>query len=301
MGRLRDSLVWGIIVLLVGLAFLLWNFGVFAQYQTIAQWVVVGIFAAAGIAFLAGFLARRTNWMLVIPGFVLLSLAVIVWLSAQRAPAAWIGMTLFLGIALAFAVIYLGDRQQNWWALIPFGTMTVAVLVILLSTLDLAASLLGAILFGSLGLVFFLSYALAKDRRAMAWALVPTAALLVMCLAALAAYLVATYPNLNDAVRLWPVLLVIAGVFMIGVSISRSTRPAVAPGELPAQPTPAEASAAAGTSVTPISEEPAAPRKPPTETAPVPLVDEPPSAPQAAKPGEVTDLYEFLKSAPPEK
>ena len=317
MRRSRDSLIWGIILLLVGLGFLLWNFGVFDNFQGLAELVIAGLFALAGLGFLASYLAARKDWWKVIPGFALLAVGGIIFLGTRQVAAEWIGMLLFLGIALAFAVIYFGDRTERWWALIPFGTMLVMIVLLLLAGTGIAEEALGAVLFGGMALVFFLVYLLAGDRSEFRWALIPATVLLVMGLVALAAAVVQTAPNLEQAMRLWPILLVVVGVFLLGLSLSRPARPAR---ELPVEPTPADMPAAPGTSVLEIPPAPPA-AKPPVERAPVVLVDEAAAdfegeermggsggaeesaAETAAQAqpaaGEVPDIYEFLESAPP--
>ena len=121
MRRPSNSLLWGIILLVVGLGFLLWNLGVFLQFQTTAQWVLVGLFAVVGLGFFIDYLIHREQWWKVIPAFTLLSVAGIIFLSARNLNEVWVALVLFLGLALAFAFIYVTDRQTRWWALLPFG------------------------------------------------------------------------------------------------------------------------------------------------------------------------------------
>ena len=65
-------------------------------------------------------------------------------------------------------------------------------------------TLLGAILFAIMGLVFFLIYALSKDRKQFGWTLVPTASLWIMALVALTSYLGQSNPSLSEGVSFWP-------------------------------------------------------------------------------------------------
>lgn len=312
MTRNRDSLIWGIILLAAGVIFLLWNFGVFAQYEGVTLLAVVGFFVLVGLSFLVSYLMTRQDWWKVIPGFALLAVAGILFLSSRQVPGEWIGALLFIGLALAFAVIYISDRQANWWALIPFGAMVVMVAIVLLASSGMSEKALGAILFGGMGLVFLLVYLLAADRNQFRWSLIPTSVLLVMGLVTLAGALVDANPNWEQAVRLWPILLVVVGVFFIGLSISRPKATVSAPVELAPEPQPEEFAIAPGTSVTELddidqSREPAVTQAPVTwAEIPAAAAANPPEAGDGPgdehdqEAGGVPDLYEFLQSAPPD-
>ncbi len=307
MRRLNSSLVWGAILLVIGLSFLLWNLGVFSKFQTTAQWVLVGLFALIGLVFFVSYLMSREQWWKVIPAFTLLALAGIIFLAGRNFNDIWIALVFFLGLALAFAFIYVTDRQTRWWALLPFGSMSAMALVVTLSMADVPAKLLGAILFAVMGLVFFLIYALAKDRKQFGWALVPTASLWIMALVALASQVSEANPAVSDGVHFWPILLVVVGVILLGFGISRSGRPLPTVSELPAQPSPSETMAAPGAGVFAVPEEELTPASRSIERSPITLVDSTTASkaataqpPAASAPDEVSDIYEFLKSAPPD-
>ena len=92
------------------------------------------------------------------------------------------------------------------------------------------AKLLGAVLFAGMGLVFFLIYALAKDRQRFGWALVPTASLWVMALVALSSQAGGSNPALGDSVPFWanPADRGLGYDFFWASGFSRSSRPAPA-------------------------------------------------------------------------
>ena len=277
MKRPNNSLIWGGVLLVVGLAFLLWNLDVFSQFQVTAQWVTAGLAALLGLGFFASYLIDREQWWKVIPAFTLLAIGGAIFLSSRAADDIWIALLFFLGLALAFAFIYVTDRQNRWWALLPFGALGATTLVIVLGLTGMPAKLLGAILFAIMGLVFFLIYALAKDRNQFSWALVPTAAFWVMALVALASYLPEAYPAVTGGVRFWPILLVVAGVVLLGYGITRSGRPAPVVSEMPAQPTPSETPVAPGAGVFDVPEDglPASASRR-IERSPITLVDDTP-------------------------
>lgn len=302
MSRPRDSIFWGILLLLIGAAFLLWNLGVLTSYEATIGWIAVGLFGVLGVSILVAQVLGPQAWWRVIPGMTLLGIAGVVLLSIQDAPPVWIASTLFAAIALAFLIIYAGDRQERWWALVPFGAMAVMVAVMILSNANWPATAVGVVLFAGMGLVFLLVYALAKDRRALAWALTPAAALLLMALVALTAYLASLNSALAGGVRFWPALLLILGVVLIGYGVTRSRKPVPPPGQLPVQPEAAEAPLAPGAAAFTMADNQPATASRRMERSPITLHDEPPKAGATSQQalGDDFDIYDFLKSAPPE-
>lgn len=298
MGRMRDSVIWSIILLVAGIVILLWNFGVFQGFERGAQSVVAGVFGLAGLGFLGSYTVRRQEWWRVIPGFTLLAVGGIVYLSTRQVDPVWIGTLLFLGIALAFAVIYLSDRHQHWWALIPFGSLMVMIALVLLRNLNWANETLGALLFGGMGAVFALVYFLAHERRQFRWALIPMSVLLVMTLAALAAALTRAAPNLEQVFQLWPLLLVIAGIVLLGLTLRKSRPPQPQVTELPPEPVLAETPPAPGASVVTLPEAAAAEEYPAPEPVPAqPTESVPPgqeAQPEAAGGEEQRDRTDSL-------
>lgn len=303
MSKLRDSLIWGIILVVIGAGFLVWNLGMLGDVQETVVWVLVGLFAALGLGFIGSYIARRDAWWRLIPGFTLLAVALVILLSAQNSATTLVAATLLAGVALSFVVIYLSDRATRWWALIPFGSIAVMALVALLSASAKATlPLLGAVLFGGMGLVFLLVYSLARERQRFSWALVPATALGVMALVALALYLPDAVPALAGAVRFWPLSILLIGVgLIVFAALTPAKRPAAQPvHDLPAQAPAAQPATAPGASVLSMSEENAPARRTVIERSPITLAAPQPSAANAPA-GEVKDLYEFLKSAPPEQ
>lgn len=286
MRRSRDGLIWGLVFLVVGIGFLIWNFGLLEDVTAAAELAVAALFALVGLGFLVAYLMSRQDWWRLIPGFLLLSVGAIVALGTRNVPAEWLAGILLAGLSLAFAVIYFTDRQERWWALIPFGTMAVMVTTILASTLQLDQGFLGLVLFGGMGLVFLLLYLFAPDRRPLRWALIPAAVLFVMSLVSLAAGLNATWPDLAGVLRLWPIVLVVVGVSLIAVAFARPLKPpdqqtpSTVVGEVPTTP---------GTSVIDLDGGTTAGRHPPSEAAPVTLVEQLPPADGDLDRGQTAD------------
>jgi len=209
------SIVWAAGLFLIGLILLLFNFGFFVRYEPSAQYVLAGLMALSGVGFFLSYLSATTNWAQLIPAWTLLALAAMVVVSTwpsidPRLNAA----LLFLGLAFAFIHIYLLDRVERWWAIIPGGFMLVLGIVIALSSTIAKVETLGVILFVGMGLVFFSLYVMVGRRQW--WALVPGTVLLLFGF-----FIFTVDEGDSPTLRWWPVLLMLVGA---GVGIAAYRR-----------------------------------------------------------------------------
>lgn len=204
MSRLLGSRVlWGLLLILAGVAFLLQNLGFF-EFGGLFWGIVLGL---GGLAFLGVYFQDRQQWWGLIPGMVLLSVAAIILID-MFFPALSFGTggIVLGGIGAAFLAVFLADRD-NWWALIPMGVMfTLAVVTTLDEMFGLES---GGLFFLGLGLTFTLVALVPTPEGRMRWAWIPAAILLVMGVLILAA---------AEALigYLWPVALILLGLFLIG-------------------------------------------------------------------------------------
>ncbi|HEC34487.1 MAG TPA: hypothetical protein ENI37_07210 [Chloroflexi bacterium] len=204
MRRFEVRVVGGILLIAAGALFLLQNLGVLV----VSAYLWPLLFGAGGVIFLYVFLANRAHWWAVIPGFVLLSLAVLMALDrlAPQIGETW-GGTLFLGgIGLGFWAVYFANREQ-WWAVIPGGVLLTIGLVAGLSS-SLEGIEIGRFFFLGLGLTFGLLSFLPTPEGRMKWALIPAVVLLAIgLLITTAATAVLNY--------LGPAALILAGLYLI--------------------------------------------------------------------------------------
>lgn len=224
-----------------GLFMLLLNFGALSAYEPLAQYVAAAALAAGGIGFFIAFAAAPANWWRLIPGWMLLAIGVMVFLTTFPAVGGpVIAAVLFTGLAVAFAHIYLLNRIVNWWAIIPGGFLAVLGLVIVLSSAVTRLETLGAVLFVGLGLVFALVYLLGERRRQW-WALMPAGVL-----GFFGVFVLTTGTDAPSArlVRWWPLLVVLAGLAVGWAGLRRRTPQALQVNRAPSAPiTPAAATA----------------------------------------------------------
>lgn len=212
--RQVNLLIWAAVLVIVGVLLLLFNFGVLARYEPTAQYIVAGLLAVGGFASLVSYFWRRDQWWRIMPGWTLLALSAMVLLALDESiPRPYIGATLFVGLAFAFGNLYLVNRVEHWWAIIPGGFMLVLALVLALTITLTRLETLGAILFVGMGVVFLLVYLLAGKARHW-WALIPAAVLIF--------FGVITYSvgnTIESAILLWwPAVLIVIGAVVAFVS-----------------------------------------------------------------------------------
>ena len=132
------------------------------------------------IPFTAAYLSNRTkNWWALIPGGVMLFLALVTLLVDSTANDEWIGAMFLFMIGLPFLIVYLNNRTKNWWALIPAGVLLFLSLIVILST-SVRGEWIGALFLFAIALSFFVVY---MNNRARQWALLVAYIMFVLSLA----------------------------------------------------------------------------------------------------------------------
>ncbi len=208
MKRFDMRIVLAVLLILGGIIFLLQNVGVIGPLQ---GYLFALLFALGGLAFLGVLATDRAQWWAAIPGGVLLDLGLIIALGeansrgALRFPEDWIGGIFLLGIGLTFFLVFF-LRPEFWWAIIPAGVLSSLGL-----TAGFSSSLpfdSGALLFLGMGLTFALLGLLPVNNKRMTWPWIPAAVLIVLGLVVLSS-------SLNWFQYIWPVVLILAGGFLL--------------------------------------------------------------------------------------
>jgi hypothetical protein len=101
------------------------------------DWGVVISIAGLALSFWAVYLVQREHWWSVIPGGVMLTLAVVIGLSSILGDIETAGV-FFLGLGLTFALLaFLPSPEGRMkWALIPAAALLITGLVLLVATAD---------------------------------------------------------------------------------------------------------------------------------------------------------------------
>jgi hypothetical protein len=164
---MRGRLIWGVALIAMGAFFLAQQLGVFGAVQ-LPFWAFA--FGLLGLIFLATFIADRRQWWALIPGCILLGVALLlVNEQNELIPAQQAGALFLLSIGLPFLLIYLADRRM-WWALIPGGVLTVIALITFVIGRELSGQAIAAILLFGLAAVFALVRVATRSSPYMGWA-----------------------------------------------------------------------------------------------------------------------------------
>jgi len=265
------QLVWALFLLAAGAFLLLKNNGVL---RDLGDAIWGGVFALMGLGFLAWFLMDRQRHWRAIAGFPLLASGAIFLLAWRGINLGdWQAAIILLGLALGFWTALLA-HDDNWWALIPAGTLTLLAVLIGFQARLNEGTWLGIFLLG-LGLVFGLLYLLRLGQLDTGWAGIPAAAFFLIGLVTLVNALKLT----GLLAQWWPALLLAGGVVMLFLAVNRVSL--TTPADTASRP-PTPAPVAAGPNP------PAAAAPPASPSAPAPA-QEPP-----------VDIYAMLAKQPKE-
>jgi hypothetical protein len=204
MKLLSSRVVWGTLLILGGLLLLMENMNIFK----VGDMFIAILFGFAGLVFLSIYVQNRSSWWAIIPGVTLLGLGVLIVID-QLSPGSSgdLAGAFFLGsISLAFWLVYLANRS-NWWAIIPAGVLLTLAFVAGLGELFRGVEL-GGLFFMGIGLTFALLGLLPNAGVNLRWAFIPAGILILFgLLVSTAAVGLINY--------VWPILLILAGLFMI--------------------------------------------------------------------------------------
>jgi len=214
-----NTTFWGLLLLAIGIVGLLYNFGALDQYKLMTTYIIAGLLAVAGLAFLIIIVFQQERWLYAIPGTSFLALGSVVYLTTLDAvDSVWLGALFLAGIAAGFFILFLSNRRERWWALLQAGTIaTIGIAGLLViefvqpDTNALTEALLGASLFGGFAVSFLLLFLFAGDHRRFAWALIMAGVLAIF-----AAFLMAaSFGESNIIVQIWPAVLILLGLIVL--------------------------------------------------------------------------------------
>lgn len=211
----RQQNWWAIIpgLTLLGLAALI---GIGSLVPGTAGELLAGLFmGSVGLSFLIIYLVRREFWWALIPGGVLVGFGLIIALSAFFPDSDELIGALFIGfIGLAFWIVYLAKRDF-WWAIIPAGVMT--TLAITTALVSYTEDFQVGVMFLGFAATFALVGVVPTREGRMTWAFIPAGIMAVLAVIFLAT-LGHTLRYLN---YVWPVLLLLVGLYLIWQSLRK--------------------------------------------------------------------------------
>ncbi|MCJ7715706.1 MAG: hypothetical protein MUO54_04205 [Anaerolineales bacterium] len=202
MSKDRSSLIWGGILILAGVLFLLQEINILGNAW---QYLWLILMAAGSAVFLWIYFTKKDQWWAIIPGLTLLGLSFSGFESILNIfPGSNLSGAVFLGcIGLAFWLVYL-RRQDQWWAISPGG-----VLVTLAAVAGFEKILGGSEVIFFLGLAAtFALVGVLPSQVDTRWAFIPAAILAVLGIALFD-------PFKSAMLVIWPVALVALGVYIL--------------------------------------------------------------------------------------
>ncbi len=211
MKRFDFRLAIGGLLILMGGFLLLQQMGIISGDISV---IWASLLIASGVVFLVVFALNRRHWWALIPGLTLVGVGIIPFLPAEYTYLA--GSIMLGAVGLSFFLIYLFNHE-HWWAIIPGGVLlSLAFSAYLafhigdtLAGVTVDEVVLGSAFILGLSLTFLLVAILPNPSGRMKWALIPSAALL------LASFTVASFRLQQIMIYVWPVVLVLAGIYLI--------------------------------------------------------------------------------------
>ena len=201
--------VGGSLLIAVGLLFLLNNLEIVKF-----DWgILIGpLVALGGVVFLLVFILNSKEWWTLIPGFDLIGIGSLIFMSQNFTSLPGIlGTSIFLAfLGLPFLLIFITHRQ-HWWALIPGGVLITFVAT---SLVPLKSVWSGVIFFIGLAITFGLIYILPKPAGRLTWALYPAVILLLIG--------ILEYFDLSNVMKyVFPLALLVGGGYVLFRAIRR--------------------------------------------------------------------------------
>jgi hypothetical protein len=167
----------GILLVVGGILFLLMNLGVISGNFANIFWTVV--LGAGAVFFLSLFRSSHRAWWAVIPGVILLGLALSNALEFLPGYGGGLENGILLGsIGISFWIVYFSSRI-NWWAIIPGGVLLSLAVVDLLEQLSVPDIDTEGVFFLGLGLTFLLLFLLPTGGSRLRWPIWPALGLLL--------------------------------------------------------------------------------------------------------------------------
>ncbi len=202
---MRGRLIWGMSLIAMGVFFLAQQLGWFGAVR-LPFWAFA--FGLLGVIFLVTFVGDRRQWWALMPGCIMLGLAVMIVNDETELLSDTQASALFLfSIGLPFLLIYLVDRRQ-WWALIPGGVLSVIALITFLTSRELPGTTITAIILLGLAIVFGVVRFATRANPFMGWA-----TWVAVILAVIGALVLVTGPQ--AAAIVGPAVLIGLGLFLL--------------------------------------------------------------------------------------
>lgn len=179
------------------------------------EWVGAMFLLMFGLAFLAVYLNNRTRIWALIVAYVFGVLSIAPMLASGGDMAAYFGSVFLLAVALPFFILYFRS-PENWWAIIPAGSLTVVAII---ATAAIAGFInderqggyVNAFMMAGLAVTF----AVVWLRHAKSWAKTVTVILAALAVASV------FFASATDI--FWPIAIILGGLYLFITALRPKT------------------------------------------------------------------------------
>lgn len=177
------------------------------------EWVGAMFLLMIGAAFLFVYLGDRTRLWALLVAYIMGVISIAPMLAAFGDAAAYFGSVFLFAVALPFFIVYFRSAE-NWWAIIPAGTVSILGVITTLAIAGLindssSGARVGALLAGGLAATFSVLW----FRHHMDWA--KTVAILLAALAVASLFFVSFYEIF------WPIAIILGGVYLLYTALRK--------------------------------------------------------------------------------
>jgi hypothetical protein len=184
------------------------------------EWVGALFLFMISLSFFVVYLNNRNRTWALLVAYILAVLGIAPLMSIGGRDAAYYGPIFLFAVALPFFYVYF-RYPENWWAIIPAGSVTVIAIIAALAIAGfindggrgafVSAGIANAILMGGLAITFAVIWL----RHEKPWAKIVT---VVLALVAVASVFFASYSQL-----LWPVAIILVGIYLLYTALRPKT------------------------------------------------------------------------------
>lgn len=184
------------------------------------EWVGALVLFIIGASFLAVYLNNQTRTWALLVAYIFAVLGIAPLMSIGGRDAEYFGPIFLFAVALPFFYVYLRSGQ-NWWAIIPAGTMSVLAIIAALAIAGfineggtggfISAGQVNALLMAGLAATFAVLWL----RHQKPWARIVT---IVLAVVAVASLFFASYSQI-----FWPLAIILVGVYLFYTALRPRT------------------------------------------------------------------------------
>ena len=179
------------------------------------EWVGALFLFMIALSFLVVYLSNRTRTWALLVAYIVGVLGIAPLMSTGGRDAAYFGPIFLFAVALPFFIVYFRS-PENWWAIIPAGSVAVMAIIAALAIAgwirnENQGGYANALLMGGLAATF----AVVWLRHAKPWARIVT---IVLGLVAVASLFFAAYSQI-----FWPVAIILVGIYLFYTALRPKT------------------------------------------------------------------------------